>query len=131
MDDCPFCLRIANGEVAWSVENAVAFADGYPLNPGHTLVVPRSHCGDLFALPADVRRRLWDLVEVVIEELREQHSPDGFNVGVNIGAAGGQTIDHAHIHVIPRFDGDVDDPRGGVRWVVPGRAAYWQGSGPE
>jgi diadenosine tetraphosphate (Ap4A) HIT family hydrolase len=131
MDECPFCLRIVGGDVEWSGGDAVAFPDGFPITPGHTLVVPRVHCDDLFALPAATRRQVWDLVEVVREALAEQYAPDAFNIGANVGRAAGQTIGHAHVHVIPRFVGDVDDPRGGVRWVVPDRAAYWRTPGHE
>ena len=69
---------------------------------------------------------MWRLVDRVRASLAAELDPDGFNVGVNDGAAAGQTVAHAHVHVIPRFEGDVADPRGGVRWVVPDRARYWQ-----
>jgi diadenosine tetraphosphate (Ap4A) HIT family hydrolase len=68
---------------------------------------------------------LWQLVNKVKNELAAEFKPDAFNVGINDGAAAGQTVAHAHIHVIPRRKGDVPDPRGGVRWVVPGKADYW------
>lgn len=67
------------------------------------------------------------LVNIVSRELRDRLSPDGFTIGINDGEAAGQTIPHAHVHVIPRFAGDVPDPRGGIRWVIPARAAYWEG----
>ena len=69
---------------------------------------------------------MWRLVSEVRADLERRFAPDGFNVGLNAGAAAGQTVDHAHVHVIPRFVGDVPDPRGGVRWVLPGAAAYWR-----
>jgi diadenosine tetraphosphate (Ap4A) HIT family hydrolase len=122
---CPFWERLAAGEVTATLGEAAAFPDGYPLSPGRTLVVPRTHTPDLTALPAPVRGQLWELVHLVTQELRRQGAPDGFNIGVNIGAAAGQTVDHAHIHVIPRYRGDVPDPRGGVRWALPDKAAYW------
>ena len=126
MAGCVFCDRIAVGHVAFSGDQAVAFPDAFALNPGHTLVVPRSHEADLFALPRDVRAGVWALVDVVVEDLRWKHDPDGFNIGLNSSEAAGQTVPHAHVHVIPRFRGDVEDPRGGVRWVIPQRAAYWK-----
>jgi diadenosine tetraphosphate (Ap4A) HIT family hydrolase len=73
------------------------------------------------------RRAIWSLAATLARKLRRQSSPDGFNVGVNVGAAGGQTIAHAHLHLIPRYAGDVADPRGGVRWIIPARASYWEG----
>ena len=69
---------------------------------------------------------MWALVNVVRERLEREARPDGYNLGVNVGAAAGQTIGHVHIHVIPRYAGDVDDPRGGVRWILPARARYWE-----
>ena len=100
--------------------------DAYPLAPGHLLVVPTRHVESLFSLSPEDQTALWALVaearELLIEELR----PDGFNIGVNDGAAAGQTVAHAHVHVIPRREGDVPDPRGGIRWVIPDRAPYWQ-----
>ena len=79
----------------------------------------------LFDLPAEEQLSLWSQVAVVRQLLIEQYNPDGFNVGVNEGLAAGQTVPHAHIHVIPRRRGDVADPRGGVRWVIPAKAQYW------
>jgi diadenosine tetraphosphate (Ap4A) HIT family hydrolase len=94
------------------------------------LVIPRRHCRGLFDLDADEYAAIWRLVRDVRHALYERLQPDGFNVGANDGTAAGQTVPHAHVHVIPRFDGDVPDPRGGLRWVVPDRAAYWEGTDP-
>ena len=126
MGPCAFCAVIEAGDIEWSNDDAVAFRDRFPISPGHALVVPRLHEPNLFELGAPVRAALWALVDVVQRDLSVALAPDGFNVGVNVGAAAGQTVDHAHIHVIPRYSGDVDDPRGGVRWIVPSRAAYWE-----
>ena len=106
-------------------EHAVAFLDTYPLSPGHTLVIPRVHVEDLFTTDSEARAAVWQLVDVVHADLLNTHSPDGFNIGVNVLAAAGQTVPHAHVHVVPRFNGDVADPRGGVRWVLPDNAPYW------
>lgn len=125
LDPCPFCETISDGSFRWSNEHAVAFADGFPLNTGHTLIVPRLHVADLFELTPEVRAGVWALLDVVHAELRDQIPADGFNVGVNVGEAAGQTVGHVHVHLIPRCLGDNADPRGGVRWVVPARAAYW------
>ena len=126
--DCPFCSRIASGGSPVSGFSVVALPDAFPLNPGHTLVVPRRHVADLFDLSPGEQADVWRLVAEVKADLQRERKPDAFNVGVNVGAAAGQTVDHAHVHVIPRFRGDVADPRGGVRWVIPARAAYWKGS---
>jgi len=124
-DPCPFCRRIAAGDMGARNESAVAFPDAFPVSPGHTLVVPLRHAADLFDLDIAERRGVWDLVDVVRDALVADLAPDGFNVGVNVGVAAGQTVPHAHVHLIPRFAGDVEDPRGGVRWVIPAAAAYW------
>ena len=126
MTDCPFCVRIASDPSLQQGGAVVAIPDGFPLNPGHTLVVPRRHVADLFALSAKDQAEVWRLVAAVRERLLAERRPDGFNIGLNVGEAGGQTVAHAHVHVIPRFLGDVADPRGGVRWVIPARAAYWR-----
>ena len=122
MGTCAFCTLIEAGDAEWSNDEAVAFRDQFPISPGHALVVPRLHESNLFELGAPVRAAMWAVVDVVQRDLSVSLAPDGFNIGVNVGPAAGQTVDHAHIHVIPRYIGDVDDPRGGVRWVVPGRA---------
>jgi diadenosine tetraphosphate (Ap4A) HIT family hydrolase len=103
---------------------AVAFEDAFPVSPGHTLVVPRRHVGSYFDCTPDERAAIWKLVEEVRGQIVSERGPDGFNVGINVGAAAGQTVLHAHVHVVPRFAGDVADPRGGVRGVIPGKALY-------
>lgn len=99
----------------------IAFADGFPASPGHTLVIPRRHVASYFECTAEEKSALWGVVERVRDVLIERHGPDGFNVGFNAGAAAGQTVHHAHVHVIPRYRGDVLDPRGGVRHAVIGQ----------
>lgn len=123
---CLFCERIAAGDVAERNDMAAAFLDGYPLSDGHTLVVPLRHEPDFFKLTVPEQEAIMSLARVVQERLGKAGSVDGFNVGINAGEAAGQTIGHAHVHVIPRSAGDVEDPRGGVRWVIPERAAYWK-----
>ncbi|WP_126147907.1 HIT family protein [Synechococcus elongatus] len=104
---------------------AVAFCDRYPVSPGHSLVVPKRAVGSLFELPTAEFQASWELVAIVRSLLQQQYQPAGFNVGLNDGLAAGQTIDQAHIHLIPRYSGDRPDPRGGIRWVLPEHAAYW------
>ena len=106
-------------------EHAIAFPDGFPVGEGHTLVVPRRHVSSLWNLSPSQLHDIWNLVSQVRALLTSRHAPDGFNIGVNDGAAAGQTVDHAHVHIIPRFSGDVPDPRGGIRLVLPDRARYW------
>jgi diadenosine tetraphosphate (Ap4A) HIT family hydrolase len=118
-------MRLASGHVERRYGSAAALADGFPVSTGHMLVVPTRHQPDFFALSAEEQADVWGLVAQVRRELERQLAPDGFTVGLNDGVAAGQTIDHAHVHVIPRSAGDVPDPRGGVRWVLPSKAAYW------
>jgi len=122
---CPFCTLDAD-RVLHASAHARALRDAYPVTEGHTLVVPERHVASLFDLDAEERADVWRLVDAVRAALLESHGPDGFNVGVNDGEAAGQTVWHAHVHVIPRYAGDVPDPRGGIRWVVPERASYWE-----
>lgn len=112
---CPFC-ELALRPLLIENSFAVAFADVNPVSPGHTLVVTRRHVATYFEATPDEKIAIWNLVDRV----RERHRPDGFNVGFNAGVAAGQTVMHAHVHVIPRYVGDVADPRGGVRHAVTG-----------
>ena len=121
---CP-CCTLPPSRIWLEGEHALAFEDGYPISPGHTLVIPKAHVPSLFDLPADKQAAVWAMVAKVRLALTDEHSPDAFNIGLNDGVAAGQTIMHAHVHVIPRFDGDVVDPRGGVRWILPDKAVYW------
>ena len=122
--DCPFC-NIPEECVLAESRHALAIRDRYPVSSGHTLVIPKAHAGTLFALSAEIQADIWRLVAKLREDLRSQFNPDGFNVGLNDGQAAGQTVQHTHVHLIPRYDGDVVDPRGGIRRVVPEHAAYW------
>ncbi|WP_437952510.1 RHS repeat-associated core domain-containing protein [Sorangium sp. So ce296] len=119
-------------ESAWVASNALAFAlrDRFPVSPGHTLVVPRRLVPTWFDATADERAAIFELVDTVKRQLDAELHPDGYNIGINAGEAAGQTVMHLHVHVIPRFRGDVDDPRGGVRHVIPGRGNYLAGRPP-
>ena len=121
---CAFCTLKPSQFVAAS-DLAVAIKDQYPISPGHVLIVPRRHVAAFMNATEAERSALWALVPKVLERLRKEHSPDGFNIGLNDGPAAGQTIGHLHLHVIPRYKGDAADPRGGVRWILPAKAKYW------
>jgi diadenosine tetraphosphate (Ap4A) HIT family hydrolase len=116
---------IAPERMLLETRQCVAFLDTTPVAKGHTLVVAKTVTASLFDLPAEVQAELWETVRRVREMLIERFRPDGFNIGVNDGAAAGQTVPHAHIHIIPRFLSDVADPRGGIRWIIPTKARYW------
>ncbi len=122
---CPLCEAIGQRKLLVETGHAVAMGDAWPLTLGHTLVVPRRHEADFFALTEEEMGAVIAVASRVKVLLSERHQPDGYNVGVNVGEAAGQTIAHAHLHVIPRYRGDVPDPRGGVRWIIPSKAAWW------
>jgi diadenosine tetraphosphate (Ap4A) HIT family hydrolase len=124
---CVFCDRITSGNASLEADLAVAFPDGFPVSPGHTLIVPRRHVADYFALEEAEQDALWALLPAVKALIERQHRAEGYNIGLNVGQVAGQTVAHVHLHVIPRYAGDVADPRGGIRWVIPDRAAYWTG----
>jgi len=121
---CPFCTLPPERVLA---SNALAFVirDGYPVSPGHTLIIPRRHVGSFFEISEEERAAMLALLDGQKRALDAEYSPAGYNVGINDGAAAGQTVPHLHIHLIPRFAGDLPDPRGGVRWVMPHKAKYW------
>ncbi len=108
-------------------ENATAMTirDGYPVSPGHTLLIPKRHTGSFFDLSTQERDDLLALLDRAKRVLDAELQPQGYNIGINDGAAAGQTVPHLHVHLIPRFEGDLSDPRGGVRWVIPAKAKYW------
>jgi len=122
---CPLCAAAARGGHLAANDHAIAFPDAFPVSPGHALIVSRRHVADLFELSAEEQAALWALLPDVKAALDVRHAPAAYNVGVNVGAAAGQTVGHVHVHVIPRYEGDATDPRGGIRWVLPERAAYW------
>ncbi|RMF84467.1 MAG: HIT domain-containing protein [Nitrospirae bacterium] len=103
---------------------AVAFPDGFPVSRGHTLIVPRRHVATWFDASPEERQALLALADEVKARCDAELRPDGYNLGLNVGAAAGQTVDHLHLHLIPRFRGDVDDPTGGVRYVIPDKGNY-------
>jgi diadenosine tetraphosphate (Ap4A) HIT family hydrolase len=123
---CPFC-HPSPSDIKFSNELCYAREDSFPVSPGHMLVIPFRHVADLFEIKDDERTAMFELLWLVRDRSLEALSPDGFNVGINAGEAAGQTVMHVHLHIIPRFKGDVADPRGGVRWIIPAKARYWPG----
>lgn len=121
---CPFCA-LPDARILSSGPFGVVIRDAYPVSPGHTLIIPRRHVGSFFELTADERGSLLGLLEAAKRELDVMRRPDGYNIGINDGPAAGQTVPHLHIHLIPRYQGDQPDPRGGVRWVFPDKAKHW------
>lgn len=121
---CPFCELPAE-RIAAANALAVAINDGFPVTVGHSLVIPRRHVIDWFGLTPEEVLACNGLLQQLRQEIQTaDHSVTGFNIGINAGADAGQTILHCHIHLIPRRKGDVENPRGGVRHVIPGKGDY-------
>jgi diadenosine tetraphosphate (Ap4A) HIT family hydrolase len=117
---CALCDAVAAGRPILAFNDAaVAVPDAEPVSPGHALIVSRRHVERLFDLDPREMSGLWALLRAVTQAIERDHAPDGYTVGVNVGAAAGQQVPHVHVHVIPRYAGDVPDPRGGVRCVIP------------
>lgn len=115
---CPFCSPKPTLKLITETALTYAVLDGYPVSKGHTLVMPKKHVANFFELPLAEQNECWQVVNKVQEWLQVRYAPDGFTVGLNIGAAAGQKFAHASIHIIPRYKGDVPNPSGGVRNVV-------------
>ena len=118
---CPFCSL--EGAL---LRNQLAYAryDRFPVAAGHLLIIPLRHVADFFSTTIDERNAIVALIDPARMLIEREHRPDGYNLGVNVGEAAGQTIFHVHLHVIPRYTGDVLNPRGGVRGVIPSRQNY-------
>ena len=124
---CPFCEITKHDEKRTIKENDLAFVvrDGFPISEGHALIIPKRHVASFFEITNEERQALMELLEQAQKMLDQEFKPDAYNIGINDGVEAGQTVPHLHIHLIPRYDGDVEDPRGGVRWIMPGKADYW------
>jgi diadenosine tetraphosphate (Ap4A) HIT family hydrolase len=126
--DCPFCTPAPERVVA-GTGLTFTLRDAFPVSPGHTLVVPKRHFADALEATDAEMAEIWQALRTAAAALRETHAPAGFNIGVNAGRAAGQTVMHLHWHLIPRYDGDQPDPRGGIRRIFPALADYWSPRG--
>ena len=122
---CLFCDK-ENQKFKLIVENdfCVARWDANPVSKGHALIIPRKHILSFFDLKEDELVKMFSLMKEVKNVIQKEYNPDGFNIGINDGEAAGRTIHHLHIHLIPRYKGDVENPRGGVRHIIPGKGNY-------
>lgn len=121
MKECIFCSRediILENQLAW------AKYDKYPVSPGHLLIISKRHIADFFSTTTEERQAFSDLLDEARQFLDQKNRPDGYNIGINCGEPAGQTVMHLHIHLIPRYKGDLDNPRGGVRGVIPDKRVY-------
>lgn len=121
-DPCLFCTDPRG--VSIQRELAYSARDSYPASPGHTVIIPRRHVSSFFDLTPEEVAACMGLIKEEKKRIDEEFNPDGYNVGVNVGAAAGQSIFHVHIHILPRYKGDVENPQGGVRHVIPKKAYY-------
>jgi diadenosine tetraphosphate (Ap4A) HIT family hydrolase len=123
-EKCPFCKLSRRVEIICETTTCVAFYDGYPVSPGHALIIPKRHVASYRDLSRQERYDMDEIREYVMRKIDERFKPDGYNVGININKAAGQSIFHCHMHIIPRYKGDVPNPKGGVRSVIPQKQNY-------
>jgi len=125
---CPFCeinSKDVDSRIIDQNEYAFVIRDGFPISSGHTLVIPKRHVGSFFEISQQEQTALYDLLKKIKLDCDKELHPDAYNIGINDGVAAGQTVPHLHIHLIPRYQGDKEDPRGGIRWLFPDKANYW------
>jgi len=125
MKSCLFC-SIDENRIILENETVVAIRDAFPVSFGHTLIIPKRHIASFFETSKEEREAIVEALEQCKLILDKEFNPDGYNIGINDGVMAGQTVMHLHIHLIPRYKGDSSDPRGGIRWIFPGKARYWK-----
>lgn len=125
-EPCAFC-DIDDEACTYVAPLVRAIWDGFPVTPGHALIIPRRHVVSWFDATHAEQLNLLAALDAVRKMIDERHAPDGYNIGINVGPAAGQTVPHLHVHLVPRMHGDVPDPRGGVRYVIPAKANYRAG----
>lgn len=121
--NCPFC-NPSKEEILLQNDLCYARFDKYPVNKGHILIIPFRHFDNYFDATKEEKLAILELIDKAKEFLDREFNPDGYNIGVNIGKYAGQTIMHVHIHIIPRYKGDIENPKGGVRGVIPEKRIY-------
>lgn len=125
MEKCLFCQwKEEKEEIILENEYAFARFDGYPVSDGHVLFMTKRHVKDFFETTIEERKAIFELVDKAKEILDKKYNPTGYNIGMNCGSSAGQTVMHVHVHLIPRYDGDVENPRGGIRGVIPRKQKY-------
>ena len=122
---CPFCRLARRVEIICETATCVAFYDGYPVSPGHALIIPKRHVASYFDLTNHEKEAMNVMLQFVKQKIDEKFHPDGYNIGINVNEAAGQSVFHVHMHLIPRYKGDVHNPKGGVRGVIPGKQSYY------
>ena len=125
MEECLFCKWKDEKDKIF-IENKLAFAryDEFAVSKGHMLFMTKRHIKDFFETTEEERIAIFELIDKAKKLLDEKYNPDGYNIGMNCGEAAGQSVMHIHVHLIPRYKGDVQDPRGGIRGVIPKNQKY-------
>ena len=119
--ECIFCKKY---DLVYQGELTFVSQDRYPASPGHMLIVPNRHVPNYFDCTKEEVQQIWESVKIAKELIEKKHKPDSYNIGINVGKVAGQSVPHTHVHLIPRYEGDVEDPRGGVRSVIPHNRTY-------
>lgn len=123
-NECIFCC-LEESRIVIKNKLGLAIYDNYPVSKGHLLIIPKRHISSLSEAKTQEVIAFFSLIDEAKKVLVEKYKPTGFNIGINEGVSAGQTVMHLHIHIIPRYQGDQEDPRGGVRWIFPEKAKYW------
>ena len=124
MKECFFCKCINNKDYELENELAILRFDDYPVNKGHLEIIPKRHVKDWWETTEEERIAIFNLMDKAKELVDNKYHPDGYNIGMNLGEAAGQSVMHLHVHLIPRYTGDVANPRGGVRGIIPDKQNY-------
>ncbi len=122
--DCLFCQQAVKDKAIAQYSHVYVKEDSYPVSKGHLLIIPNVHTENWFTATREVREEILIVIEEMKVLLDQKYAPDGYNIGMNCGVAAGQTVMHLHVHLIPRYEGDIDNPRGGVRGVIPSKQKY-------
>lgn len=132
MENCFFC-NLKNGKIdsskkvnSYILENELALGryDDNPVNPGHMLFITKRHVETIFDTTPEEKAAIFELIDQAKIIIDKEFKPDGYNIGVNCGHSAGQTVMHIHVHLIPRYNGDIENPRGGVRGIIPEKRSY-------
>lgn len=124
MKECFFCNCINNKDYLLENNYAIARFDDFPVNNGHLEVIPKRHIKDWWETTKEERIAIFELIDQAKNIIDEKYAPDGYNIGMNLGEYAGQSIMHLHVHLIPRYKGDVESPRGGIRGVIANKQNY-------
>lgn len=124
MDNCFFRKSINKKDFEIENELAVARFDDFPVNNGHLEVITKRHVKDWWNTTQEERIAIFNLLDEAKKIIDNKYNPDAYNIGMNLGEKAGQSVMHLHVHLIPRYDGDVKNPRGGVRGIIPEKQNY-------